>query len=281
MNYWLWLSTFYWIGSVKLQSLLKRFKGPSSVFFADKKELIHADGITEKIANKIYHTKDQDLILNMEEYMKLNQIFMTHIGDEKFPAKLLNMYDPPIVLFYKGNIDLANTNTIGVIGSRRASEYGKKITFKIGRELAEKGFTIVSGLAKGADSEAHKGALAISGNTLAVVATGLDMVYPTENVELCKKIERKGLVLSEYPVGIKVNQNNFLERNRIISGLSDKLIVTEASLRSGTMSTVDRALEQGKDVYAVPGNVYSLMSEGTNKLIQNGAFIYTKSEDIF
>ena len=252
MNYWLWLATLEKLGSMRIQALLRKFKDPEAVYKAGKKELLDVEGIGEKISENILKNKDEILISRMSKYMENNGIFQVNLCDKNYPEALKNIYDPPITLFYKGDIKLANTDCVSIVGSRNASTYGKETSFKIGNDLAKKGYTVVSGLAQGIDAEAHKGALDTKGKTIAVVGTGLDMVYPLENSRLCKKIEEEGLVLSEYVVGTKPNAMNFPARNRIISGLSDNLIVVEAALRSGALITVDLALEQGKNVYAVP-----------------------------
>ena len=252
MNYWLWLATLENLGSVRLQALLRKFKDPEAIYKASKRDLMDIEGIGEKITENILKNKDEILISRMAKYMRDNGVFQISIWEKNYPKALKNIYNPPITLFYKGKIELANTNCVSIVGSRNASTYGKETSFKIGKDLAKKGYTVVSGLAQGIDAEAHTGALDIKGKTIAVVGTGLDRVYPLENFRLCKKIEEEGLVLSEYVVGTKPNAMNFPARNRIISGLSDGLIVVEAAHRSGALITVDLALEQGKNVYAVP-----------------------------
>ena len=175
---------------------------------------------------------------------------------------------------------MIKTNCVSVVGSRNATKYGLDTSYKIGQELGEKEITVVSGMARGIDTMAHKGALNIGAKTIAVVGCGLDRVYPPENSELFKEISEKGLILSEYVVGTKVEAGNFPARNRIISGLSENLIVVEATPKSGALITVDYALEQGRNIYAVPGNVNSYVSQGTNELIKNGALVYTCITDI-
>ncbi|MBQ8300165.1 MAG: DNA-processing protein DprA [Clostridia bacterium] len=260
MNYWLWLATLENVGSVRVQSLLRKFKDPERIYKASKKELLEVEGIGEKISENILKNKDEILISRMSKYMENNGIYQVSICDKNYPEALKNIYDPPITLFYKGDIKLANTDCVSIVGSRNASTYGRETAFKIGKDLAQKGYTIVSGMAQGIDTEAHRGALDAEGKTIAVVGTGLDRVYPLENYKLCKKIEEKGLVLSEYVVGTRPDAMNFPARNRIISGLSDNLIVVEAARRSGALITVDLALEQGKNVYAVPRK-YKFTSE--------------------
>ena len=282
MNYWLWFSTLKGVGSVKKQAVLEKFdKLPEKIFKATKQELMQVDGIGPKLAEEILNNKDDELVNKMENYMKINGIKQLDFYDNDYPKQLKNMYDPPITLFYKGDIKLVNTNCVSVIGSRNATKYGLDESYSIGKELATNNYTVVSGLARGIDTMAHQGALSVqNGKTIAVVGCGLDRVYPEENTRLFNEISEKGLVLSEYVVGTKAEPANFPARNRIISGLSENLIVVEAASKSGAMITVEFALEQGKNVFAVPGNVNSYTSTGTNELIKNGAFVYTCITDI-
>ena len=282
MNYWLWFSTLKGVGSVKKQAVLEKFdKLPEKIFKATKQELMQVDGIGPKLAEEILNNKDDELVNKMENYMKINGIKQLDFYDNDYPKQLKNMYDPPITLFYKGDIKLVNTNCVSVIGSRNATKYGLNESYSIGNELVTNNYTVVSGLARGIDTKAHQGALSVqNGKTIAVVGCGLDRVYPEENTRLFNEISERGLVLSEYVVGTKAEPGNFPARNRIISGLSENLIVVEAASKSGAMITVEFALEQGKNVFAVPGNVNSYTSTGTNELIKNGAFVYTCITDI-
>jgi DNA processing protein len=183
-------------------------------------------------------------------------------------------------LYVKGNSCALKRNCIAVVGSRNASYYGKKVAFKLAEQLARAGFTIVSGLARGIDSYAHKGTLAVGGSTIAVMGNGLDVIYPRENYQLMKEIPNDGLLLSEYPPGTSPLRGNFPARNRLISGLSLGVVVVEASERSGALITADFALEQNREVFAVPGNINSATSAGTNNLIKEGAKIVKQVGDI-
>ncbi len=247
---------------------------------ASEKELREVEGIGETLSKKIYFQKDINLIERMEKFMNINKIGQLNILEEKYPSKLKQIYDPPITLFYRGNIDLINSKCISIVGSRNASEYGLKTAYEIARACVSHKYTVVSGMARGIDTMAHRGTVVGNGKTIAVTGCGLDIVYPSENNQLFYKIMQHGLILSEYVVGTKVKPENFPARNRIISGLSDSLIVVEAAKKSGALITVDFALEQGKNVYAVPGNINSYKSSGTNELIKNGALVYTSIEDI-
>ena len=234
--------------------------------------------------------------------MEKNDIDIISITEEKYPEILKEIYDPPISLYIKGNTEILNSNSIAIVGCRDTTEYGKKAAKYFSYNLSKKGVNIVSGLARGIDSYAHIGnvcaqdekrkeedKLKISiqqdniqyGKTIAVVGNGLDIVYPKENKYLFDKIiETGGAIISEYPLGIKPDKMNFPARNRIVSGISKGIIVIEAKEKSGTLITVDFALEQGRDVYVVPGNINSINSVGTNDLIKQGARLVTHYKDI-
>ena len=195
---------------------------------------------------------------------------------------LKEIYDPPKILYTVGNKKLLeDENCIAIVGCRKHTAYGEKAANYFSYNLAKQGFTIISGLARGIDSLAHKGALDANGKTIAVIGSGLDLIYPKENVKLAKEIvRREGLIVSEYPLGTRPNKMNFPARNRIISGLSKVLLVIEATERSGSLITVDFALEQGRDVYAIPGNISENNSTGTNQLIKDGAKLIMNYKDV-
>ena len=199
-----------------------------------------------------------------------------------YPERLKNIDSPPKELYCLGNLELLNyKNNIAIIGSRNCSIYGERVAKDFAFNLAKEDVCIVSGLAKGIDSFSHIGALNAKGKTIAVLGSGLDNVYPKENIKLMERIVRNnGLVISEYMLGIKPLKQHFPARNRIISGLSDSILVVEARKNSGTNITVDFALDQGKDVFVIPGNIYSKTSDGTNYLITEGAIPVTSYKDI-
>lgn len=212
--------------------------------------------------------------------MKIEELL---INSENYPENLKNIYDPPSKLYILGNKEILKQKGVAIVGTRKASEYGKKVAFKFAKELSEKGINIISGLALGVDTYAHLGTLRPNslGKTIAVLGSGLDEIYPKQNIDLAKMIIRSGgCIISEYPLGTKPGKLNFPQRNRIISGISNGVVVIEASETSGALITADFALEQGRDVFAVPGNIFSATSEGTNDLIKQGAKIVTKYEDI-
>lgn len=220
---------------------------------------------------KVNNEEIKEALLNCDKYITLL--------DDNYPQRLKNIYKPPFVLFYKGDINLINSlKTIGVVGSRENSEYGKKATQKIVKELVENDYVIVSGLAKGIDAIAHRECLDNKGKTIAVVGNGLDKVYPLENKQLQEEIINKGLILSEYPNFIEATKENFPKRNRIVAGLSDSILVTEAKNKSGAMITVNRALEMGKDIFCVPDLINN--DSGCNTLIKEGAKLVENINDI-
>ncbi len=195
---------------------------------------------------------------------------------------LKQIYDAPKVLYTIGNIELLHSqNNIAIIGCRRNTKYGEKAAKYFAASLAKEGITIISGLARGIDGIAHKGALMAKGKTIAVLGHGLDKIYPPEHIELAREIiAKKGLIISEYPLGTNIKQKNFPERNRIISGLSRGVLVIEAKNKSGTITTVDFALDQGREVFAVPGSINFFNSEGTNELIKQGATLVMNYKDV-
>lgn len=201
------------------------------------------------------------------------------ILDQNYPHHLKTIHDPPFILYCAGNIDLLAEFCLAIVGSRNASHYGRVTAHKLGEELASYGVIIVSGMARGIDTEAHRGALN-TGTTIAVLGSGLNVVYPRENQSLFERIVMKGLVISEFPLDSPPDPKHFPMRNRIISGLSRGVIVVEARERSGALITADMALEQGRDVMAVPGPVTSKNSMGTNRLIQQGAKLIIDTQDI-
>ena len=279
-KYWVWLSSIDNLSLDTIYKLLKIFKEPERIWYLDKKDLekinLNKEDI-DRILN-IYYKQNLD---NIMYYIKKNNIITVSINDENYPNSLKNIYDPPILLYLKGNIDLIYKKSISIIGCRLCSSYGKVVTKKFAYNLAKKNITIISGLARGIDTYAHIGALEANGNTIAVLGSGIDVIYPKENENLYNSIiKNNGLIISEYIIGTKPIPINFPKRNRIISALSSGVLVTEAKIRSGSFITVDFALEQGKEIFAVPGNINSVNSEGTNYLIKQGAKLVTSVDDI-
>jgi len=280
IEYWIWLSRIEGLSSKFINSLLEKYDNPKTIWTKTKEELIE-DGIKEKYAYEITNTTYRQKLDKYLKYMNENNIQIITIKDKEYPDKLKVIYDPPVILYIKGNKKILNEKSIAIVGCRLASEYGANIAMKLSYNLSLNNINIISGLAKGIDSFAHKGSLLAKGKTIAVVGCGLDKVYPKENKILFDEIIKKGgAIISEYIIGTEPLAKNFPRRNRIISGLANGIVVIEAREKSGTLITVDFALEQGKNIYAVPGNIDNPNSYGTNELIKQGAKIVTKSQDI-
>lgn len=285
-RYWIWLSLINGLGAIKKKKLLELYKTPENIYELNKEELLEIPGIGEKLADKILSQEIRAIVPKHIEYMQKNNIDIINIDVENYPHQLKNIYDAPISLYIKGNKEILNNKSLAIVGCRQASEYGKKAAKYFAYNLAKNNFNIVSGLAKGVDSYAHVGSLCVEnkqncGRTIAVVGNGLDTIYPSENSKLAKQIIKSGgAIISEYPLGTKPDKMNFPARNRIISGISNGVIVVEAKEKSGTLITVDFALEQGRDVFVVPGNINSANSVGTNDLIKQGAKLVTTYKDI-
>lgn len=202
-------------------------------------------------------------------------------AEKNYPEKLRHIYAPPAKLYLLGDENILNKPSIAIIGCRQASDYGKKVAFRFAYELAKQGIVVISGLARGIDTCGHLGAVKANGQTIAVLGSGFGHIYPTENKGLCRDIIQKGgAIVTEYEPKSKPEKMHFPARNRLISGLADGVLVVEAKEKSGTLITVDYALDQGKDVFIIPGNITSQNSNGTNSLIQQGAKLVTKVEDI-
>ncbi|MFW6389782.1 MAG: DNA-processing protein DprA, partial [Halanaerobiales bacterium] len=277
-HYWLALTKINGLGPIRINKLLKHFGDPQSIWKASENQLKQVDSIF-KLAEKIV---EQRKIINIDKLLKdldKNNIKYITLDDDNYPEQLKNIYDPPPVIYYKGN-NILSSFSVAVIGSRRCTAYGRKTAEKISYELSQKGLTIVSGMARGIDTKGHIGSLKAKGNTVAVLGSGLDIIYPPESKELFNEIQNNGMVISEFPPGVEPVSGNFPQRNRIISGLSRGVIVIEAAARSGSLITADLALEQGRELFAVPGNINRIRSQGTNKLIQKGAKLVTGVDDV-
>lgn len=280
--YWIWLSRIEGLGPIKIKKLLEIYKTPEQIWKLSKKELVAIKGIGEKLAEKILDLSYRENLNNYISYMQKYDIGIITIQDENYPEKLKHIYDSPVMLYYRGNKELlTNSKIVAMVGCRECSKYGEYVSKKFSYELAKKGICIISGMAKGIDSYSHLGCIGAGGKTIAVLGSGIDQIYPKENTALYNQILKiDGLILSEYVIGTKPTKLNFPARNRIISGVSDSVIVVEAKEKSGTLNTVDFALEQGKDVFVIPGNITSSSSVGTNELIKQGAKCITCVEDV-
>ena len=280
-KYWIWLSLVKGLASKRKQKLLEIYKTPEKIYNLKKEEIIKIKGFNGIIADNILNKEEREKIDKYIEKMKKQNVNIITVEDVEYPQILKNIYDYPISLYIKGNLKILNNQSIGIVGCRDASQYGIKMAQYFSYNLAKKDINIISGLAKGIDSWSHIGTIKAKGITVGVIGSGLDIVYPKENQYLYDKIiGENGAILSEYPLGVEPAKMNFPARNRIISGMSKGIIVIEAKKKSGTLITVDFALEQGRDVYVVPGNIDEINSVGTNDLIKQGAKIVTTYKDI-
>lgn len=254
------------------KSILEYFYDSYNIYRATAKELLESGLMEPKQIDSFIDNRSKfDLEREYEQFNHSPFSFIT-MESEKYPEKLRNIYDPPYGFFYNGTLPDFN-KCISIVGARRCSTYGKKMAEVLGRELAKAGFTIISGMARGVDAYGHKGCLEVEGKTVAVLGSGCDVVYPSDNRLLYEEIIKSGAVISEYQMGAAPIPMNFPRRNRIVSALSDIVIVVEAREKSGSLITADFALEQGKEIYVVPGRVGDSLSAGCNKLISQGAGI--------
>jgi len=268
------------VGPRKTLDLISRFDTLDNIFSASYHDLTRIPGIKDKIARAILRDPDEELLHGQVKLIEKFQVKMVTIWDDSYPERLKQIYDPPIALFCRGNIDLLNSEGIGMVGTRTPTSYGREISKEFSRDLARKGLTIISGAAKGVDSLVHEACLKAGGSTIAVLGNGVDRVYPAENRPLYHEISEKGLIISEFLMGSKPDAQNFPRRNRIISGLSLGTIVIEAAERSGSLITAYFALDQNREVFAVPGPVNSRQSRGCHLLIKQGAKLVESVEDI-
>lgn len=266
------------LGNSTLARIMAQFK-PCTLFYeAEYPELLcFLSPAAARAFMERRHRMDP-LLLGGE--MDRQGVEMVCYGEEQYPSWLTCIHNPPQLLYYRGRIELAQGSCMAIVGSRTATQYGRKIARDFAAQLAGRGLVIVSGLARGIDSQAHQGALEAGGDTISVLGSGINVVYPRENTNLYNEICRQGLMISEFPWQTPPLPNHFPMRNRIISGLSLGVLVVEARLKSGALITADFALEQGREVFAIPGPISSSNSAGTNHLIQQGAKLITCIEDI-
>lgn len=276
--YMYWLSTLYTMGSRKQNFLLEHFGSAREAYAASPEVLREVPGLTANNIRTIQKSKDS--LEYGVEMLKRMDISFTYRGHRDYPYLLNEIPDPPVGLYYRGELPGNTLPRVAIIGSRRCSEYGLSTARRLGGALAKQGVVIVSGMARGIDSMAHRGALESAGLTIAVLGCGIDICYPAENRSLRDNIAKSGCIISEYPPGVTPQAYYFPARNRIISGLSQVIVVVESGKKSGTLITVDQALEQGRDVMAVPGNITNRYSEGTNSLIKQGAEPVCSHEDV-
>lgn len=280
LRYWIALSMSPDIGPVGSRKLLSVLRTPENIFNSDIDTLISVDGIGRTRAKSIKEFSLWDDIEKQIKAMGEKGIRAVSFDESSYPEMLRETEDAPVVIYVKGDIQPQDRYAIAIVGSRKPSHYGTSVAENISEELASMGFTIVSGMARGIDSLSHNGALRAGGRTMAVLGSGIDVPYPPENKMLMDKIAECGCVISEFPPGTAPDKENFPRRNRLISGLSLGVLVVEATSDSGSLITAGYALEQSREVFAVPGSVTSPLSRGTNELIRRGAVLTRRAEDV-
>ena len=278
--YWLWLAEKCGIASKQFGRLIEKYDDPFDVYRLSEDEIEQLEGINSALRAKLCE-KDLENSYSILKYCKENRVDIISYGDSRYPARLKNIEDAPILLYCLGHFpDFNSALCIGIVGTRKMSEYGKQSAYKIGYELSSAGAIVVSGMALGVDGAAASGALSAGGRTVAVLGCGISVVYPKEHKKLMEEISRKGAVITEYPPAEAPHGHNFPKRNRIISGLCQGVLVVEGAAGSGALITARRAIDQGREVFALPGKIDESNSDGPNELIREGAYPALCSDDI-
>lgn len=278
--YLMWLSRLDGFGIKRINYLLEHFGSAEAVWHADKQELRSVYGMGEKIVDQLVHSRSASLLDDWIAELEEKEIAFYSYRHPRYPRLLREISDPPVGIYVRGTLPDDDIDTVAIIGARRCSRYGAKVAYEIASDLGKTNIIVVSGMARGIDSKGHTGILDGNGKTIAVLGCGVDVCYPPENQELMDRIIENGCVLSEYPPGTTALPHHFPSRNRIIAGLSKMVVVVEAGQKSGTFITADMALDYGRDVFVVPGNITSPLSKGTNELIKQGCPIITEGQDI-
>jgi len=278
-TYWLWLTALKGVGPVTQRNLVKEFGSPQAVYAATQEEMKATKGLRAQVIETILDCRSMDKAKEAEAFMQRHGIKILSFDDPLYPSRVNNFPNQPAVLYYKGNLRPPQTS-VGIVGSRRCTAYGKQVAAEAAAFLAQQGVTVVSGLAKGIDSYAHTACIKEGGYTLAFVANGPDICYPPEHRSLMNEIIENGAVLSPYPPGTRPRQEYFPLRNRLLSAWVDQLLVVEAGERSGALITAGYAMEQKRRVFAVPNSIYSPESVGTNRLLLKGAEVYLEPKQL-
>ena len=268
------------VGPVRLRQLLARFDSPEAILAAPRHGLIAVNGVSETTADAI---SSWESTIDLSGELKRIGDFGCHVvtqQDENYPELLRQIYDPPIVLYVKGTLTTRDKNSVALVGSRMTTSYGVNVTRKLAYQLAYMGVTVVSGGARGIDTAAHQGALSAKGRTIAVLGTGINIVFPPENAQLFEKIIRNGALVTQFPFNRPADKQSFPIRNRIVAGMTLGTVVVEANLTSGALITANFAVENGRQVFAVPGPIDSPRSKGCHDLIKKGAKLCESAEDI-
>jgi DNA processing protein len=278
LKLWLSLNHIQGLGNAGVCQLLTKFGSPDAIFSASIKLL--REIVDDEIAKKIHKGVDADVIAPTLNWLKKDNAHVVTFADSTYPKQLLEISNPPAVLYAIGNLHWLNHPSIAMVGSRSATPQGEKNAEDFAQSLCEQGLCVVSGMALGIDGAAHRGALKANGTTIAVVGTGLDIVYPARHRDLAHKIAERGLIISEFSLGTPSKAQNFPRRNRVISGLSLGCLVVEANIDSGSLITARLATEQGREVFAIPGSIHSPVTKGCHQLIKQGAKLVETTQDI-
>lgn len=286
-QYYLWLRLVPDLGPKGHNKLLQIFETARNIYEAEEKELLapelgkNGEKVVRFRKEDAHFSATEERIFSYEEKLRKQNVGYISLCDPDYPERLKWIFDPPIVIFHKGRKELLHSKTsMAIVGARNPSPYGREMTSYFSRELSKSDITIISGLAAGIDAESHKGAFLSEGNTIGILGSGINICYPLQNFSLYEKMCNEQLVISENGLNVSPLPFHFPLRNRIISGLSDGVLVIEARRKSGSLITADSALDQGKNVYALPGRAFDKLSEGTNHLIKMGAALVDKPEDI-
>ncbi|MBR2370856.1 MAG: DNA-processing protein DprA [Clostridia bacterium] len=278
--YWIWLSLRVGIANYEFVRLLDYYETPFEIYSAESEEISRIEGISPQLADSLSN-KNIDDARRYQHYCARYGIGILTYGDPRYPVCLKKIQNPPVLLYFKGTLpDFDTVPAVSIVGTRKMSEYGKQMAYKISYELASAGITVVSGMALGIDGVASCGALEAGGTSVVVLGSGIDVIYPKEHARLMDLIIHNGAVVSEYPIGTRPDGDNFPIRNRLISAFSESTVVIEGDYKSGALITARHALIQGREVYAVPGNIDEINAQGTNNLLQTGATMIVSAEDI-
>ena len=276
--YLMWLTHIEGVGFKRANQLLEHFGSAEAIWQAEPAEIRKI--ASDKTGELIITSRDEDQLNEWIIELEEKQIDFYSYWHPRYPKMLKEIYNPPLGIYVRGELPDDDIDTVAIIGARKCSRYGATVAHDIAKDLGKANIVVVSGMARGIDSEGHRGILDGGGKTIAVLGCGVDICYPSENRQLMERIIENGCIVSEYPPGMPAVPGNFPARNRIIAGLSKMVVVVEAGKKSGTLITADMALDYGRDVYVVPGNVTSALSYGTNALIKQGCPIITEGSDI-
>jgi len=278
LSLWIALNQIQGLGNAGICQLLAKFESPNGVFSASVSQL--REVVDREFAQKINKGVDIETIQPTLEWLKKDNAHFVTLADATYPQRLLEISNPPAMLYAIGNLQWLNHPSLAMVGSRSATPQGEKNAEDFAQSLCNQGLCVVSGMALGIDGAAHRGALKSNGATIAVIGTGLDIVYPARHRDLAHKIAERGLIISEFSLGTPSKAQNFPRRNRIISGLSLGCLVIEANIDSGSLITARLSAEQGREVFAIPGSIHSPVSKGCHQLIKQGAKLVENTTDI-